>query len=46
MLVRALLFRLATLNEAAAGPDEIPADEVRRFTVATELAAELAGPGG
>lgn len=46
MLVRALLFRLATLNEASGEADEVPADEVRRFAAATELCAPLTGAEG
>lgn len=43
LLLRALLFRLATLNEAAARADELPADEVRRFTAAAGVVAAYAG---
>jgi hypothetical protein len=46
MLVRALIFRLATLSQMVGRTGDVPDDEVRRFTAATELTAELTRPRG
>lgn len=43
LLLRALLFRLVTLNESACDADSVPAEELRRFTAVAGVVADYAG---